>query len=183
MKKFLLSLLLLTAPISLNFCQEFALSKGSTILTGMGSYSNHGGNLYGNAQGKRTYNITLASTFYYFVVPRFSIGSSIAFTRDTHYNYNTFGIGPVFGYFFGDDESTLYPYLSAGIRYYSMNRNLSIAGTDIMVGGGVLIPVKKHIAFAIEAGYRKINIKNRIYRINPSGDIISIGVGISGLFF
>jgi hypothetical protein len=186
MKQFIMSILFIVLLTSIAFSQDYAIDKGSKIISGMGSYASQGGDLFENSDGDRATTIMLMPILNYFIAPNISIGGGVAYTSKSQgdYSIHTIGIGPTIGYFIGDSNSKSYPYLAAGIRYYSMGYDDdSISGTDIVIGGGVIAPVKDHIGIVIEAGYHIMNLKHKDWDESESGNIIMIGIGVAGLLY
>lgn len=186
MKKGILIIVTLLLSSSLALSQEFAVDKGSTIISGMGSYASQGGDLFENSDGDRATTIMLMPTINYFVAPNISIGGGVAYTSQSQgdYSYHTIGIGPTLGYFIGDSNSKSHPYLAAGIRYYSMgDEDDSISGTDIVIGGGIITPVKNHVGIVLEAGYHIMSLKHKDWDKSESGNLIMVGIGIAGLLY
>jgi len=54
-------------------------------------------------------------------------------------------------------------------------------GSEIFLGGGVIVPVKSHLGLTFEVGYHMMNLKDKDYDENYSGNIFAIG--IVGLLF
>lgn len=186
MKKGILIIVILVLSSSFALSQQFAVDKGSTIISGMGSYASQGGDLFENSDGDRATTIMLMSIVNHFIAPNISIGAGVAYTSQSQgdYSYHTIGIGPTLGYFIGDSNSKGYPYLAAGIRYYSIgDEDDSISGTDIVIGAGIIAPVKDHVGIIIEAGYHIMNLKNKDWDESESGNIIMVGIGIAGLLY
>lgn len=177
-------IILLSSSFALS--QEFAVDKGSTIISGMGNYASQGGDLFENSNGDRATTIMLMPTVNHFIAPNISIGGGVAYTSQSQgdYSFHTIGIGPTLGYFIGDSNSKSYPYLATGIRYYSMgDEDDSISGTDILIGAGIIVPVKNHAGIVIEAGYHIMNLKHKDWDKSEPGNIIMVGIGIAGLLY
>lgn len=165
--------------------QGSAIDKGSKIISGMGSYASQGGDLF-EYYGDRTTTITLVPILNYFVAPNISIGGSVAYTHQSQgdNSSHSLGIGPTLSYFIGNSNSKSYPFLAVGIRYFSTGGNDDpIPGTDIVIGGGVIAPVRGHIGIVIEAGYHIINLKHKDWDRSVSGNIFMIGIGVAGLLY
>lgn len=186
MKKWTLIALIIVLGSSFAFSQDYAVDEGSMIISGMASYNSQGGDLFENNDGDRTTTLMLAPIVNYFVKPNISVGGGLAYTSQSQgdNSYHTIGIGPTVGYFIGDSNSKNFPYLAAGIRYYSMgDKDDSISGTDIVIGVGVLTPVKNHMGIVVEAGYHIMNLKHKDWEESQSGNMIMIGVGIAGILY
>lgn len=104
--------------------------------------------------------------------------------EETAQGNDTVGIGPSLGYAIGQADSKSYPYLATEIRYYSIGVNDQlVSGTDIVVGGGLIIPAREHLGIVVEVGYHIMNLKRDNWKESKSGNIISIGIGVAGLLF
>ncbi len=187
MKKIFISLVLMLSSLSIVYSQDYVIDKGAIIISGIGSFSSRGGDLFENYEGYRLTTYMLMPNINYFVVSNFFVGGGIVYTRQKQGvdSQSTFGIGPTFGYALGQAKSKNYPYLAAGIRYYSLGFDTgeSLSGTDIVIGAGLIAKVKENLGIIVEAGYHIMNLKYENSIKSESGDIISIGIGIAGLIF
>jgi hypothetical protein len=183
MKKTLIAIFCLTF-FTFSFSQEFAVDKGAVIIAGTASFTSEGGDLY-EYNGERLTTFSIAPTFVYFLATNIGLGGSVAYTSTSRgdNSYHTLGIGPTIGYFIGNASSTTFPYIAAGIQYYTAGNGSSISGTDIVLGGGVICPVKEHIGITINVGYHMMSLKPEGANESTSGNIIAVGIGITGLLF
>lgn len=190
MKKVIFSMLFLIFSVSFAFPQDYAVDKGAIVISGMASFSSWGGDLYEGSDSSRATIITLAPNIDYFVVKNIFIGGRILFESMSQgdYSLTTFGIGPQFGYAFGQKNSNIFPYLIAGVYYNtstaSNGTDITFSGFDFKFGGGLMFTVAKHIGINIGASYNLVNRKSDDAGAeSESGDIIGLDVGISGLIF
>ena len=187
MKKVIILLLLIFSGSSLVYSQDYTIDKGAIIISGIGSFSSRGGELFEDFEGNRLTTIMLMPTINYFVASHLFIGGGVAFTRQSQGDdsQSKIGIGPTLGYAIGQAESKNYPYLAAGIRYYSLGFVFgeSMSGTDIVIGAGLIATVTENLGIIIEAGYHIMNLKYENSIKSESGNIISVGVGVAGLIF
>jgi len=190
MKKVASIILVSILFFSFALSQDFAVDKGSMIISGMGSYENESGDLYENNDGESRNKLDLTTKYNYFVAQNIAVGGNLNYLMASQgdYSQTTLGIGPTAGYFIGNAESEMYPYLAAGISYLhqgmkSENYDNTISGTDITVSGGIIIPVKNHIGFTAELGYHMKSLKEEDADESISGNIISLNIGISGLLY
>ena len=185
MKKVILFFVIATCISGSLFGQSYAVDKGATIASGMASFSYSGGKLYESTDGKGLTTISLSPAVNYLVIPNFFIGGSLGLTYQTRGDNSStsLGIGPQLGYFIGNSESTAFPYLTAGFRYniISLTGYETANGSDILLGFGVLVPMKGNIGFTIECGYHIMSVTYS--GESRSGNIISLGIGFSGLFY
>ena len=171
--------------------QEYAIDKYATIISGSGSFMSKGGVLFEDIDGNNSTNFTFAPNINHFITKNFFIGGGFEFSTESQGDYKAYGkgIGPQIGYAFGGPESTVFPYLDLGIRYYILNYDngpgdyLRVSGSDISLGFGVIIPVKAHIGLIFEGGYHMLDLSDKENNDSYSGNIFSVGVGISGLLF
>jgi len=171
--------------------QQYAVDKKATIISVSGSFMSQGGDLFEDIDGNKATNITFTPSLDYFITKNFFIGGSLEFSSQSQgdYSSNGIGIGPEIGYAFGGPQSKVFPYLGLGIRFYQMNADFGagddfqFSGSDIFFGGGVIVPIKANVGLIFSAGYHMLDLKDKDSDENYSGNIISIGVGISGLIF
>ncbi|HOU96935.1 MAG TPA: outer membrane beta-barrel protein [Bacteroidales bacterium] len=171
--------------------QEYAIDKKATIVSGYASFMNKGGDLFEDSDGNNSTTFNFTPTVNYFIIKNLFAGVGIELSTDSQgdYNSNSFGIGPQIGYAFGNSQSNVFPYLDLGIRYYKMNidygadDDFKISGSDLYLSFGVIVPVKTHIGLIFEGGYHMMDLKNKDADDSVSGNIFSIGIGISGLLF
>lgn len=181
--------LFLASGISLS-AQNFQVDKGASFISGMGSFVSQGDELYEDRSGNRQTTIRFIPGYSYFLAPNFFIGGSLELLMqkwDENYS-NSVAVGPHFGYAFGDEDSDVFPYLSAGGRYVNQymdndiaNNSFNLSGTDFYFGAGTIVPLKKHIGITFEASYHFINLKES--GVSYTGDVISVGLGITGMLF
>jgi hypothetical protein len=111
----------------------------------------------------------------------------LAFNRTSQGDSHTssFGIGPSAGYFFGNSASTSIPFLGVGFNYSGNSswNDVKSSTTDIIIGAGMICPVKKHIGITFIADYHMQSWKLKDANTSISGSIFAVGVGIVGLIF
>ncbi len=178
------------------YCQNFALDKGAFFVSGMGSFTNQGGDLFEDSGDNRLTTVSLIPSTNYFITKNFFIGAGLEFASQSQddKSISTIGIGPQIGYAIGNENSTAYPYLNAGIRYYRMdmeyggydflgNNELAISGIDTFLGVGVLVPIKKHFGFVIEGSYHVTSLKENGTSESLLGNTFSFSFGFVGFIF
>jgi len=186
MKRIILSIILLSFSAIFAFSQDYAVDKGGFILSGTGSFLSQGGDLYEDFEGNRLSTFSLTSTVNYFVVRNVFIGAGLAYTRlsQGEDSLSTIGIGPTVGYAFGKAGSKSYPYVAAGINFYSMGTDgETISGTNIFISAGMIFSIKKHLGLILEIGYNFQNLKHEDWAESMSGNAFTISIGIAGLIF
>ena len=188
---------------AMGYSQEYAIDKGSTIISGRFNYSVEGSDLL-ESKSDRTTSVRFMPAVEYFVAPHFFIGERLSYSYSTYKSYyisrgevevhtssySTIAIGPTVGYAFGKADSKVYPYLTSGILYISSgstsdNSSRSNSGTEIIIGGGIMIPAEEHLGIMIEFEYQITNLQNRDRDrdSNSNRSSISLNIGIAGLLY
>ncbi len=165
------------------FSQDNPIGKGSKIVSGSFGYTRQSGNLYiSNNNSRSITTISLTPSFSSFVTSHLALGFTLGYVtmRTDATSYESIEIGPQLALYFGNSNSTNFPFLHLGIKYESTNSYLK--GSDIYFGFGILMPIKKNLGLTVEANYE---IKQLYYPDNTgvNGNVLSIGVGICGLLF
>ena len=189
--KFVLFIVCLCGIISTISAQQYAIDKKATIINGLVSFMSKGGDLFMDSDGNKSTSFIITPNFNHFITKNLFVGGGIDLSTESQgdYGYNGIGIGPQIGYAFGGPQSTAFPYLELGIRYYTMNVNYGLgdsyhySGSDIALGFGVIVPIKPHLGLIIGGGYHIMDLKDKDSNDNYSGNILSIGIGIAGLLF
>jgi len=186
--KFIICLCVLSSTIS---AQEFAIDKKAIIISGSGGYMSQGGDLFEDTDGNKATTVSLKPTVDYFITRKFFIGGGLDFSISSQgdYNSNGIGIGPELGFAFGGPQSKAYPFVQIGILYYKMNADYGsgddsqFSGSNIFLGCGAIFPVKEHIGVIFSGGYQLLDLKDKEYDKSYSGNIFTVGIGITGLLF
>jgi hypothetical protein len=179
---------------SMIFGQEYAIDKKATMLSLMGSYTSSGGKLFEDASNNNVQTFTLTPSFNHFVSKNFFIGGGLETSNQTQggSSVKSFGFGPLIGYAFGKSNSTAFPYIDLGLRYYSItsdggygyNTSVSAAGTDLFFDFGVIFPIKDHVGLTFEGGDQSLKLKMSDYtNVTKTGNIFSFSMGFVGLLF
>lgn len=175
---------------NLLYSQGYAVGKGAVIISGTGSFSSSGGELFEDYENNRLTNIALTPGVNYFVGKNFFFGGSVELSIQSQGDYSSTatGIGPQIGYAFGNETSRSFPFIFTGYRYYNLSYEEgdnaeNASGTDFIVGLGMIIPVREHIGFMFESGYHIINLKDSENNDSFGGNMFYIGIGISGLLY
>jgi outer membrane protein W len=179
------------------YSQEYAVDKGSWMISGRLNYSVEGSDLF-KSNSDRTTSVKFMPAVEYFVAPHFFIGERLSYSYSTftryYYSrgeteihtssYSTFAIGPIVGYAFGKADSKVYPYLTSGIFYVSSgfnsnNSSSSDSGKEFIIGGGIIFPAKEHLGILMEAEYHITNLNNG----SRDQSSVSLNIGIAGLLY
>lgn len=199
MKKSVLLVLAFLLSFSYAFSQNYPVDKGATIISGMASFSSLG---YEDADNRIT-TIALLPMLNYFVAPNVFLGGVAELNRTSYGNdsQSSFAIGPSLGYAIGNEKSTAFPYIGVGFRYgkssksevliskgysniwFATTRRYEASRTDIVIGGGIIVPAKKHIGIIIDAGYHIMSTKPEYAYESYSSNLFSIDIGFAGLLF
>ncbi len=185
---FTICLCVLSSTVS---AQQYAIDKKATIILGSGSFMSKGGDLFEDIDGNKATAFTFKPSLDHFITKNFFIGGSLEFSTESQgdYSYNGIGIGPHIGYAFGGPQSQVFPFLELGILYYRMNADYGsgddsqFSGSDISLGFGVIVPIKEHIGLIFGGGYHMMDLKDKDFDDNYSGNVFSVGIGIAGLLF
>ncbi len=169
------------------FAQEYAVDKGASIISGVVSFESSGGDLYGS---NRNTLFVFAPSFSHLVSRNFLIGGIIEYAGqwDGSYNATQIAFGPHLGFAAGNETSTTFPYFVAGFHYITSNSNYgsffgstSLSGTEISLGAGAIVAMKKHLGMNVSFNFDFASLGND--GNSRSGNTFSIGLGISGLLF
>ncbi len=183
----LLSLFIMVLPLS---GQEFVNDKNATILSLSGDFSSFGGETFTTNKNPFLFSFDVAAN--YFLQPCFFIGGGIDFSLSSDEDkneVNSIGVGPVFGYMFGDAESIVFPYLSVGLNLYNRNINfrnsdeIDLVGVDLVLGAGVVFELENHLGVLIKGSYHLLSLKEWDTKEHFNGNYISLSIGLTGFFY
>lgn len=212
MKKWILISLLIVASFA--YSQEFAVDKGSTILMGKIGWENayhYTGEYQADNGAEKLTQIHVAPRIHQFILSRFALGGEMQLSRtsqkiettgageDEEMSTYSVSIGPSFGYYFGQPETGIYPYITAGIMYtttgYSIpvgnqsgNDSDSIEGRDIHAGCGLVASLDDHLGLVVELSYHSLDMRStynleKMFSTPEDGNVVELSVGVAGLFF
>jgi len=197
MRRFLLTSVTLLLFTGIAFAADYPVDKGSTIISGMFSFTNSSGELYEDEEGHSVTMLNLAPSVLTFVVANFALGGQLALTRASQGDASATGlaIGPKLAYFVGGPNSKAYPYFGMGFAYlrntFEVEYNgywgyeretYTISGTKFFFSAGVSIMVAPHLAIACEGVYNMDNLKPE-HGESASGNTFAIAVGLAGFIF
>lgn len=151
-----LALLLILSASSL--AQEsYAISRGSVILGGTAGISS-----YGDDKSKdRDTDIQINTSVSYFFVSHLAAGGTFNLNRHRSLDRTSpvsYGIGPTIGYYFGNQSSKAFPYLSSSLLWVGQS-NLYSSRTWRFASGFALM-IAKNVAITNEAFYSTSTINN-----------------------
>ncbi len=164
--------------------QDYAVDTRAVLVSGTGSFCSQGGDLY-EADGDRLHTVSVTSSINYFLAPHIFAGGTLGFTHMSlgEDDYHTINLGPTLGYALGDAQSSMFPFFAAGVNYTSMGDEDTISGTDIRLGGGLILAPKTHLGVIIEIGYHILTLTHDDWDESRSGNTIMVGVGLAGLLY
>lgn len=127
--------------------QDYAIDQGSMIIGGSASLTSSSRSSFFSEDNRRI-DLSIQPQVQYFVTPNWAIGGTTLFgvsnlgssERETDV---FFGAGPAFSYYFGGEDSTVYPYLSTSALVLGGDRELyrgtASAGAAWMVSRNVAL--------------------------------------------
>ena len=142
-----LLLLSLTAPVAAQ--TGYPVQKGNVSLGGTASFSSSQ-----FEDSDRLTTLTLSPSALFFVADGLAVGGNASFIRASSDgdSSSSFGIGPRIAYYFGGPASSVYPFVSAGVAYTSLNENLSALGGE--VAGGAVFMLSRSVGLSGEAYFQ-----------------------------
>ena len=196
MSKYVLISIILLLLASTAYAGEYAIDKGSTILSGMMSFSNSSGGLYEDEEGNSLTTFTIAPSLASFVVSNLALGAQFSFSHASqgHASISGMSIGPKIAYFFGSAASKSYPYLGMGFAFltdtFRQSRGYlsygesgyTVSGTKFYFSAGVAIMAAPNLAVVCE-GFYNID-KLRLEHVESvSGHTFALSIGLAGFLF
>ncbi|MCS6988956.1 MAG: hypothetical protein NZM06_05500 [Chloroherpetonaceae bacterium] len=186
-----------------SLAQRYAFDQGSVRLSGSISYANYGGALYqpnvtARIESDRITEFSFRPSLAYFLFERVAVGAEIVYAAIgqndknnvvTLFSRTTWGVGPSVAYFFGERQTSAFPFLSASYVYQSVSEErfepsvrARSTGASLRVSGGMAIMFGKQASLNFEAFYRadNRNVRNVGKR---SGNVFGIDVGASLFIF
>lgn len=166
---FTLTLILIITFIT--FGQDYAADKGAFIISGKGNF-----NLDKDSDNKPK-PFTLITSLNYFVEEKFYFGAMAEWstlTVNKGYKSKSMGIGPKIGYTIGNAEAQAFINFNVGVIYFGFHEDVSV--TNLILGAGLLIPLKDHLGICLDISYHNPFIDN-------SESNFSFGVGIAILLY
>lgn len=168
--------------------QSFAIDQGSMVLDGSISFTNSGGDLYENANGDRSTEILLLPSLLYFVSPGLALGGELVVQRVSQGDFSatTLGVGPEVAYFFGDAESTVYPFVNASMSYVntsSSGNGIDASGVGFDAGGGAAFMLTGTVAITGQVAYTFQNLSIDQTDESRSGNMFRIELGVAAFLF
>ena len=177
------TILAIAAPVS---AQDYAIDQGAWVLDGTVSYNSDGGELYENADGDRANTVLVNPSLLYFVTPGLAIGGALFVENFSQgdFSLTTIGIGPAVNYFFGEPESTVYPFLGASVAYASLSSDFfDASGIALGFGGGAAFMLSGSVAITAGGSYEISNLSIDQLDETQSGNTFRLEVGVAAFLF
>ena len=181
MRHFLLVLCCVLIPFVLCAQNSYPVDKGNYVLGGSASFSSLGGE---ELRGEdRAFVFIFNPVFLYFVAPNISLGGTITYQSVSQGDYSDsiIGLGPSAVYFFGDENSTTYPFL--GVSYIYTSDEDSYTKNDIRLMGGAAFMVAKNVAITGDVFYLIESYTREDADDSLSGNTLGIEFGVSAFIF
>lgn len=176
-------LFLAAVPLS---AQQGPIDRGSMILGGSVGFSSSGGDLYEDAEGERLNAILLNPQALFFVSSGLAVGGELLVERQTQGDFEStsLAVGPSVAYFFGDNESSAYPFIRGTVGYASVTTSgLDGSGFAFAGSAGVAFMLTRSVAITASGTYRLDNVSIDQFDDTYSGDIISLLIGVEAFVF
>lgn len=181
------------------FGGEYPVDKGSTMISGVFSVYNAGGDLYEDSKGNAFTTFTFSPSIFTFVTPNFALGSQFSYVHISQGNWveTQLAIGPKVGYFSGDPDSKVYPFLVVGFDYleksygiayyryeydYAAKSKVTASGTRFFFSAGLSLMASSHLGIIWEVTYNIDRVKEEPYD-RQSGRTFGTNIGLAGFLF
>lgn len=177
------ALLFIAGPVS---AQDFAIDKGAFVLDGTISFNSDGGELFENVDGDRANTVLLNPSVLYFVAPGLAIGGELYVENASQgdFSVTTIGVGPEVTYFFGGPESTVYPFIAAGVSYASLSSDfVDASGIGFGFGAGAAFMLTSSVAITAGGSYEISNLSVDQTNETQSGNTIRLELGVAAFLF
>ncbi len=176
------ALFLFTVPLSAQDDSKptYAIDKGSILAGGSAGFVSVGGDARAD---ERASIFTFNPTFMYFAIPNVAVGGQVMFRRQsTEGDSDTFyGAGPIAAYFFGGEESVVFPFVSMSFIYGKETDQYT--ETALRFTGGTTYMVVKNVGLTGEIFYLIENISPENSDESVSGNTFGVGLGLSAFIF
>ncbi len=166
--------------------QEYAIDKGSVLLDGTASITSQGGELYENAAGDRGNAILLNPSVLYFVAPGLAVGGDLYVENASQgdISVTTIGVGPTIAYFFGDSDSSVYPFLGATVNYTSLSADgFDASGFGFGLAGGADFMLTESVAITAQLDYSIENLSVDQADEAFTGNTLRVMLGVAAFLF
>lgn len=176
---------------------EYPIDRGSTMISGTFAIQDYAGSLYESATVADGRISTLN-----FVLPNLGLGLNLGFSRTSweDSSLTSFAIGPKLAYFVGSRKADAYPFFGIAFNYLTSTLSYdwegwcgwnelcrgesddTSTGTEVVIGGGVVLMAGPHLAIVFEGSYHATNARLENHP-SRSGSILAVGVGLAGFLY
>jgi len=181
------------------FGGEYPVDKGATMISGLFSVYNSGGDLYEDSRQNASTTFTFSPSVLTFVTPNFALGSQFSYAHISQGDRveTQLAIGPKVGYFSGDPDSKVYPFLVVGFSYlensygiayyhyeyaYAARSKVTASGTRFFFSAGLSLMASSHLGIIWEVTYNIDRLKEGRYD-RQSGRTFGTNIGLAGFLF
>lgn len=157
--------------------QEFAIDRGAVGFGGTVSFFNRSGDLYADSNTLQVNPMAL-----YFVGTGLAIGAEAelvhrSWSDDSDTDYS---VGPVAAYFFGDAESTSYPFVGASVQYVDVSGR---SGFGYGVAAGIVYMLSSHVGLVTQASFNILSLEDEFFDETETGNTLGLEVGLNAFLF
>jgi len=167
------------------FAQNQALDRGSILISASGSYSSQGGELYEDLAEQNKNSTTITESFVYFIQDHYfagQAGSCAGMSQGTWKN-TEFSLGPRLGIAMGQPHDIVLPFIACDYRLISVfEMNNKYWGSDLVLGGGLVITLHQHLGILIDVGYHLIRLNHNSWSEAKTGSNLLVTIGFAGMF-
>lgn len=145
----------------------------------------------GSSNSSALTTIVIAPQVSYFIMPNLAVGGLVNFLGQSQSgsSFSQLGIGPTIAYYFGDQSTTLYPFVQGAVFYNSITSSYSgyysssttIGGVGFEVDAGITPMLARNIGLTLAAFFRLSNYSQNI--TSSSINTFGLRVGITGFLF
>jgi hypothetical protein len=195
MKRLVLIGMLLLLCVTLSYSQS-AFDKGCLLISGTLGFQSAGGDLYKDINGKRYSMIDLEPALDYFVASNIFVGVGLDYEHESQGDWSKtkLGIGPNVGIGLQPPGSKTWPFIAAAYRFNSTKSKTASemedestesksSGSDIVIGGGVIYSIRPNLGIELDVMYVMAKEKPEGAEKSISGNVIAVGVGLTGMLF
>ncbi len=165
--------------------QSYPTDRGSLLLGGGAGFSSSGSSVDGEEQGNRSTYLSLSPNVQYFVVPGLAVGGSLSVSRQSNgdASITSYGIGPEVSYYFGKGERSLYPFVSAGVRYFRNNGSDDFSTSSLGYGAstGAVFMFNRSVGLRTSLYYNANQFEVEDTEID--NDQFGVGIGFTAFTF
>lgn len=155
-------------------------------MDGTVSVTSQGGELYENTAGDRVNTVLLNPSVLYFVAPGVALGGELYVENASQgdVSVTTIGVGPTIAYFFGDSDSSVYPFVGANVVYSSLSTDgFDASGFGFGLAGGADFMLTESVAITAQLDYSIENLSVDQANEAFSGNTLRLMLGVAAFLF